>query len=383
MSQFTFTIYDTQATAAVVAENAGPLITSVVLRTTLPGGCSELSFTIHTPIFTPPLYLGKFYEVRVRDDKGIFWMGRMEDFKAHAGPDGEYWNVSAYGYGVNLDDQLYTSQDVSNTQTSTIIANALTSLTQQIDVQTITASSYTLSAATAVNLKLTTAAVVAQWATSFGDSSDAEQIWYIYPQDDGDIEFTFKPRPTTADLSCRVMTFTTKEFGLVGRQLANRVVVQYNDGASVVTVNDTDLQGAGPAGWNFIRTHLLVMPEITQSADATQAGQVFLNKVKTTRMAATNLITTTNTIFLDTNNQQVNPWRVRSGQILQFTDIFPDTGGSGTLTYNNSCLIAGTEWNEDAQTLSLTPESYDLQAELEIARARSLLTGRHTVAGAL
>lgn len=378
MSRFAFSIFDTQS-PAVSRELPRDRITGVRFTTVHPGGCGELSFRVPASTRVVPIWAGYNFEVRVLDGGDVFWSGRMDDLTAHRGPDGEWWQVGVHGFAVNLDDQVYTSQDVNNTQTSTIVTNGLSSLTQQIDANSITATGFTLSAATAVNLKLLTAAQVAQWVKQFGDSSNNPQVWYVYPDTDGTVRFTLKDRPTTPDVVGSAADFTVVDFGLRGRQLANRVVVMYNAGASFVTVNDTTLQGAGPAGWNLIRTAIAVIPEITQSADATQAANAILTQVKSARMAASNLALKPPYRILDSNGQYLAPWRARAGTLFQFRDIDPAEGYLGTLAYNNSFLVAGTSFDEDSQALTITPESYDLTLEQIVARVRALLRGRHTV----
>ena len=386
MSQFQLLVYDLQSTPvfrgdlAAGGEGLYPA-QHVSISNILPGGNEACSFRL--PIsgspWAMPAILGKFYELRVLDAESIFWIGRMEDFKLHIGRDGMYWDVTAYGYGVNLDDQAYTAQNVAGVATGTIADNAITNLTQKIGARSVTATSVSISAATAVNLKLLKASVVVNWAAKFGDSAFNPQIWYVYPDADATVRFTFKDRPATPDLYISAQDMDLLDFGLLGRQLGNRVIVQYNDGASAVTRNNTALQGAGPNGWNFIKAVNVFAPEITQSADANQLGDAVLQKVQTTYMFASNVSLRPNARIVDSNGQLVKPWRVKAGQLVQLTDIIPAEGALTNLTFNNSFLVARVAWDEDRQALSLTPESQEPTIYSIVAQAKSVLAGRHTV----
>ncbi len=373
---FPILVYDTQATS-VLRGDLSPLVYQLRISTTLPGGCGTCSFRLRAPTNVVPDYLNFNYEVRLGDRGEIFWSGRMEDIIAHRGEDGEYWDVTAYGYGVNLEDQVYTSQDVSNTVTSTVALNALTQA-PQIDASTLTASGFTISAATAVNLKLLTMAQVVNWAAHFGlVTSFTPYVWYVYPDADGTVRFTFDTRPTAAAYLMRSTDCELVEFGLIGRRLANRVVAQYNDGAANVTVNDTALQAAGPDGWNLIRTLREFVPEVTQSADATQVANALLTKYKRKTMAARTIRLRRGAFLLDSNTIPVEPWRVRAGSLAQFIDVDPSEGTG--LTFTNSFLIQETEWDQDAQSLRIVPEHRDLTPNDAFAQLFSVLGGRHTM----
>ena len=380
MSQFSILILDSQTVPQPRADLKQDAY-GLQFSTLLPGGCNACTFRVRAPIRFVPPYLGYGYEVRLLDGQGVFWSGRMEDILPHRGAnDGEYWEVTALGFAVNLDDQIYTSQDVNGTVTSAIASGAVSSLAPQIDVRTVTASGYTLSAASAVNLKMLTARAVVNWAAQYGDTSFNPQIWYVYPTDKADVEFVLKPRPSTADLLTRLDDMDLFEGGISGQRLANRVIVEYNAGASTVTVNDTTLQGAGPAGWGFVKSYYLFHPEITQSADATQLANAVLEALTTIRLAARSIRMLPGVRFLDAAGAAVNPWRVRSGQLLRITDIVSADVGVGNLTWNNSLLLVGTEYDEDSQGLTLTPENHDLTLQQVVAQAVALFRGRHTTA---
>ncbi|MCX6022954.1 MAG: hypothetical protein NTZ05_14730, partial [Chloroflexi bacterium] len=204
------------------------------------------------------------------------------------------------------------------------------------------------------------------------------QVWYVEPDPNGTIRFTFKPRPTTPDYQGYLRDFTAADFGLAGRQLYNRVTVVYTGGS--VTVNDTTLQGAGPAGWGFIRALDVQMPELSNATDATQAGNAILTQVKTGRMAAKGqLVVKRGSTLLDGNGQRLKLSQVRAGRLFKFRDIDPAEGAGTNLAYNNTFLAAGVEFDEDGQMLTIQPENFDTSLDAILARSRALLAGRHQV----
>lgn len=362
--------------AAPASWDVGVQAERLRFSTLLPGGGSTASWILRRPLSPIPNFLGFNYDVKITARGKVLWRGRMEDFIAHRSVAGTYWSVTAYGYGVNLDDRLYTTQNVQNTQTSQIVADAITNLTEDIAATSITATGFTIANATAVNLTLLKAAQVVNWAKDFGDATNQQQIWYVYPDDDGTVRFTFKPRPATPDLYAVSDDFEVIEFGVVSRSLANRVVVQYNAGASFVTVDDTTLQGSGPGGWNLVRTLFIVKPEITQPADATQVGNALLALVSKARLSATSIRLKPSAVLVNGNGQRVFLDEVRAGMLVRLTDVDPAEGALTNLSYNNSFLIAGTDYDEDTASLNITPERQDEKSERALARAIAFAEGR-------
>lgn len=356
----------------------GPIAEHVKLSTRLPGGFAECSFRVPAPTFSVPFYAIPNGRLDIGDHRGVLGSARMERFEA---ADDGYWQFVARGYGINGDDQLYTSQDVSNTALETIVANVVSSLMPQIGATTIATSGVTLSAATAITLSMMKGGQVLGWVSFIGTSANAPLQWHVYPDYDRTIRLTFETRPTTSTLYLSVRDLSHYRFGFDLATFADRISVLYNAGASTVTVNDTTLQGAGPAGINLIRTKHFVYDELTQSADATQVAKALLARLSAKRMFATSLVANPDAIVLDENEQGVPLWRVRAGELCQLTDITSAAGSNESLTFNNSFIIAGTDYDEDEGTLTITPESYASYQQYEVARARQLLEGRHTVKG--
>ena len=355
--------------------------------TILPGGCAECTFRLPATddFLTPPSQWGYNYRVDLQLGGVVIWSGRMEDLQLHKGGDGVYWEIRSVGYGVNLNDQYYTTQAVNNVETSTIVSSAISSLAPQIAATSITATGFTIDNTTAVTLKMVSAAAAIAWAARFGLATTYNpQQWYVYPDSDGTIRFTFESRPTSVSIKGMVADFEEADFALFGKNLYNRAVVQYNGATSVATANDTTLQAAGPGGWNVIKTFAMVLPEITQSVDAGQAANALLEQFGTPRIAATSLRTqrTVDQLnLLDSNGERVDPIKIRAGTLMQFLDM-PDTGGAYQgIQWANTFVIAGTEYDEDSQTLTITPEGYDNSAEKLMAKVDYLLRGRLGLTG--
>ena len=349
--------------------------------TLLPGGCGDLAWRFRHPRRTTPIEIGFNFRVQVSYGGRVVWSGRIEDAFAGTDKDGDYWEVVAKGDGIVVDDQDATTVNVRNTTTSQIVTDVITAINTPntlIDASSITATGFTISNTADVNLTSMRAADRINWAAEFGDSSNRQQLWYVYPDDNGDRRFTFKPRPTTPDLEGYAKDFEAVRWGFKGRQVYNRVNVDYTGGRS--TANDTTLQGAGPDGYGIIRSYTVSVPELTNAGDAAQLAATLLALVKTAKMTAQPMTMKANAVLYNSSGDYVAPWEVRAGQLFYFRDAdADDSGPAGTLTFRNSFLIVGTAWDEDGQTLTMTPESYDSELSLMVARSRALLAGLHQV----
>ena len=298
----------------------------------------------------------------------------MERVEADLDDQGPNYHVTAVGYGVHLGDRIDTAENVSGQETSTIVANALTNHTSKIDIQTVTASGFTLSAVTAINLTDVYVREILNWAAQFGFIDDAGAVWYGDVRDNGDLEFIFQKRPTVADYQV-YRSQLNAHAGFDFAQYANRIVVRYNDGASVLTVEDTVKQGAYPNGVNLIKTDYLSIAEATQSADATQAGEVALALRSTLRLDLRNITLQPDALIQDNYGRDIAPWRVKAGRLMQFLDVNPSGVSQSTLAWNNSFLIARSAWDEDSQTLTLEPEQMDYSPDKIVAAARDAIKG--------
>ena len=61
-------------------------------------------------------------------------------------------------------------------------------------------------------------------------------------------------------------------------------------------------------------------------------------------------------------------------------DVIPDVPAGSTVGYNKQFLVAGTTFDFDAWSLSITPETFDLTEARILAASRSLLEGRLVIA---
>ena len=377
-----YIIYDNQSVPVFRKDLLG-IASDIQVSTILPGGCNEVSLKVFAGKKLPnaiPDWMGFNFEMRVSDEEGFYWSGRLDDFGYGINREGFHWLATARGFGVNLDDQYAPTVNVQNTQTSQIVADAITNYTEQIDATSITATGVTISNTTAVNLKLMTAAQLIKWAREFGDSSLTEQLLTVYPDNDGTVRLTFKPKPSTYDLYAWVQDFDTVEGQLTGRLLANEALVQYNAGASTVTVSDTALQGAGPAGWGLTRIVRLMMNEVTQAGDATQIANAKLAKHKTARVSAVNLQLKPQAKIRNVNNQIVLPNRVRAGQTMRLVDFDVQQSPWSNLSFAKEFVIGETNWDDTGQILTIVPESLELETESMLAKLYEVLEGVH-VAG--
>lgn len=372
-------IYDTLAALRV---DAAGFMTPPVVSTVHPGGCEEASFQFKVPFdgsLIIPEFLGYNYELQLWDSLGCYWIGRIEDFYYDIEEGAVEWSVVAKGYGVNLDDELYSNQNVTGLQTSVVVSNALSALSTQIDSSSVTATGITLSGATAIPLKMMKAAQVINWAKRFGNSSDAQQVWFVYPTNAAGVHFTFKPRPTSAEVKAHIQDFAVNRGGLAGRRLYNSVMLQYNSSGSTVTADDTTLQGAGPNGWNLIKILPLFMNQLTQAADAQQVADTALAFAKTAKITAKDLVFKRGIRVLDENDQRLELTRIRAGMLLKIEGIYTNQSPISNLSLTDTALIAATSYDDATETLQITLESLDQYLDAIIGASQSMLEGRITL----
>jgi hypothetical protein len=380
MSDFSWLVYDNQATPVLRGEISRQ-ITEARWENVSPGGCGDCTFKFHRPVsFTPNELspLGFNYDLRINDGERTFWRGRIEKVRAHRGPSGQYYNVTARGYGVALSDKIDATRNVSNKLASTIVSEAITNLGQQIDGTSITATNYTLSAATAINLEFMNANQQIFWASKISNTGFDQQLFSVYPNINGDRIAFFRARPTVPDLEANFSDFIDLESGFDGEFAANRVDLSYISGSSV-QVNSTALQGAGPSGWGIIKSLPQFMQELTQSVDGTQAANTALAISSILKLVASSLRCQSNTVFRDSNGQRVPLHRIRAGQLLKLNGIITSIGSGTNLTFSNSALIIKTTYDEDAQSLTIVPESFENRLESLLGGSKQALAGRHSV----
>ena len=356
----------------------GQQVQGVHFTTQHPGGCAEFGCSIPAEFgeqLAIPPYLGYNYRLDVTDSRGYVWSGRTAYPSLVRSRTGYQWRLGAKGYGVTLSDQLSTTTNAQNTATNTLLSNAL-ALAPSITASTITATGFTISNTAAVNLARVTPAMMASWIARFGDSNFDPQTMVVYPDNDGTIRLTFKPRPTTADITGAIYDSESAEIGGEESDFADKVTIQYNAGTSYVSASDSALI----AKLGLTKEYAAIIPEITQSVDATQAANAILEAKSQLRIAASGpLVYRADAPLYDSNGTLLPAHRVRSGQIFRFIDVSPYESTPSNLAFFNSFMVAETSFDEDSQTLTITPESYALHLQRSVATVYSLIAGRYQI----
>lgn len=373
-------------TAQTATPQVYPLSTAYGLRFTNvnPGGSGIASFYVPAEfgsVASIPNFLGFDFRVGIWDGGRCLWAGLMDPPQLEFnGGTGWRWVVTAQGWAVLLGARREATRNVQNTQTSVIVSNAMANLVPDITTLSITATGYTTTNTAAINLLHKNAAEQIAWAAQFGDSSLRKQVWYVYPDDNGTIRFSFGPIPSTPSYSMQIGHATQARLGGVRATYANRVHVDYNNGSSNLTVNDTTAQGAPPAGVGFVHDTRVSVSEITNSTDATQVGNTILTYRKALRLAPNGPITVPfDTQVVDANGLTVPPWRIRAGFQMRLTDVLVRESGTSNLSLYPQFLIAEVDVDENTQTVTVTPESFDTYIEGQLARMMTLLSGKQSV----
>ena len=353
-----------------------------------PGGCGVFSCRLATEFgeaLAVPPYLGFDYRVDVWADGRCVWSGLMDppELVFEAGG-GYHWEVSASGWGVLLNAQVDATQNVRNQATSTVVTNALANLVPEFAgsgfASSITATGFTLANSADINLTFLTGVAQIAWAARFGNSADARQVWTVYPDDDSTIRFAFAAEASTPAYAMQLADAAGARLGGNRHSYANRATVRYNGGASSVSANNTTLQGAGPAGVNHIHELLVILDELTDSADATQAADAYLAAHSALRLAPNGPITLGfDTVITDANQDRIEPWRLKAGNVLLFSDVLATEQTLSNLAFWPRLLIAEVDVDEEAQMVTIVPESFDTYMESQVAKVHTLLLGRHTL----
>ena len=386
-------------TLVVINQNSGQaweistLVRNVSYTTVEPGGCETatfnipVSFTDRTLII--PNYLQLFYQLRILDEQGCVWIGRLEEVGLDIDENGGQWKVTAYGYGVMAASQVSTKYNMRNKNTMTQIAvDALNLLATENNVsitQNITATGYTINNSGDTTLDTITAAGLLTISRAFGTGGGLRSPiqFTIYPDISGGVTATIRAFPTgNPDLRARLQDFGKASFAANGRSYANRISMLYDSGNSVLTAQNTALQAAFPNGVNMVRTLTVIFNQLHDAGDATQMANTLLNWASAIRLSASGSYTTGgSTRFRNESTGQwtVTPRRVRAGQYMALSDMVTLSSGSTNLAFNNSFLIARTRWDEDSNQLTITPENFESAAERAWAQVRGTIMGRFTV----
>jgi hypothetical protein len=373
--------------------NISALSRNLNYSTVEPGGCEQASF--HIPVafvdrtlITPP-FLQMFYQLRILDELGCVWIGRLEEIGLDIDENGGQWAITAYGYGVRANDQVKDVVSITKDDNSIYTSAAghtgwvywaMQNLMPAIQSYNITATGYTFAGAATLN-NLTAGGLIA-YMRAFGTSGQQPVQFTVYPSNDGTIVGTVRPQPTAADLRSRLQDFGKASFKASGRAYANRVQTSYQSYAHTNIQNSTLQQLPFPNGVAFVKTLSAVAGEFSNATDVAQLSSTLLNWATAIRLSAAGTYTTGgSTRFRDESSGQwnVTPRRVRAGQYMAISDMVTLSTGSTNLAFNNSFIIARTRWDEDSNTLTITPENFESAAERAWAQVRGTLMGRFTL----
>lgn len=353
-------IYDR---AGLLVMPPGREVEGLSLSTVMPGGCEACRFTLRRQATRLYPDLDYNFDVRLADERGIFWRGKIEALTPTLSMEEEYIEVTALGGGVAGDDQIYTShtftagtsiQSAVGTVRSDLMASIVTEEALVTTGRTITAdTTFTQARARSVLERL----------IQFGTSTNAPLQWAVWP--DGTnyaYLLVLEARPTTAAYSINVLDFEHKG-GFDGSLYFNRVRINYNAGASWRMVED----GAEQTLTGRTREFVISAPELTNTTDVDNVGNTALTLVKQRRVQAQGGVVSSRYAVRDANGQAISPWRVRAGTLLYIQGRM-GTGLAGALDWANTAYIKATSYDDDSGQLSLTFETDQTTLEGMLSR---------------
>jgi hypothetical protein len=326
-------------------------------------------------IFTP------YNDLRIYDGAECCWRGRLARAQFTVTNEGRWWELTADGYGAHLGDPIVQTFNFRNLQSSAAVSTLISTYATAIDSTDITATSRTFDNSADITLRGRSLAGLIAFAALLGNSSDKDQLWDVYADRLSAARvFRFGPRPSSAAYYVSSGAFDEAQWGYDIQTAFNRVEGDYNAGASfATTANDT----AAQTRWAVVKALVVQAHSLVSSTDANNMVNVLLSKLATLRMDATHLraIGNANSILItDSDRQRVAPWFVRAGYLMQLQDVLPGLQPAGAADFNNLFLVGRSEYDEDAQTWTVTPEGFHLTMQRMFAATQAYL-GRMTGEG--
>lgn len=330
--------------------------------TIMPGGLLSARFRVKRTVKLDYPDLQYLYDARISDSEGVFWRGRLDRWRGVFEPRSEYIEITAVQ--ANADDQIYdTKTFTSGTAIETCVSTVLSDLMPKVTTSSLAATSRTLNANLTVTAKR--AREVLALLASFGNSSNAALQWGVWPDGaNAAYQLVLEARPTTpayfVDLADINLTL-----GFDGAAYANKQRVLYNSGASWASATDS----AAVTTMGLTReAPVIEAPDVT---DATDAGRIASTAVAL--KAVLRVTAETGTIsnpwaVLDANRMPVALHRVRAGKVLGISGILPSGQGGAYSFDRNALYIAGTEYDAESHTLTLTFEGFGTTLEGMMAR---------------
>lgn len=331
--------------------------------TVAPGGCLRLTYKLKRDITRPYPDYGYAFDVRLFDGDGIFWRGRMEDFRFTRQGTTEYIEISVLGGAVNSDDQFYTSKILaSGTTLQAAYSTVRADLMPLISAESLETTGRSLAAD--LDVSGLRARDVLKLLRDYGNSSDNDLWWDVYPRaSDGAYILNMYSRPTTIAYRFDIdYADSIAAVGLFGNYFADRIRVFYNAGASNLSVQNTTLQGAPPLGYSTVREARVILPNVTSATDATNVGNTILKRATAFRIASQDIEISHAFAVRGSVFQRVPLWRVRAGNLVYLEGMMP-SGVPGVTDWRNTVLITETHYSSDSGRLRLSFEKADAQIE--------------------
>ena len=342
----------------------------LVLTTNSPGGCGQLTGKLeYRPPYAPLLALRENDRVEVFDAGGLVWRGRLEEKGADIQAGAAVWDFVALGYAASLRDQEYTTATTfaGGTAIEAIFTTVRDDLCPDIstDNSLVVATGRTLAGVSA-DMIGKTAQDVMDAAMQIGDSAGQRLYWHIWEGVRGanqEAQLELIARPTTPEYVVGLEQGARVTIRWALSRLANRIVVRWGAGPTYTTRNDTASQAASPDGYGVTKIMHVQQDLVNTATDAQNVGDALLAQFARVRAVASRIVIPSTAQIGTAGGGVVLPWRVRAGRMIRVRDLRPSSWGGEGYDF----VIAGTSWDEDAQTLTVTPEGRDEVAHM-IAR---------------
>jgi hypothetical protein len=304
--------------------------------------------------------------LELRDSEGLLARLRLEDPGPSLARTTSVLNFVTHGYAASLSDRFYETATTFaiGTMVETVVQTVRNDLCPDLSSSNrlIATTGRALSATTASWIDRTPADTLRE-ITLLGTLLDEPLTWHVWegldrPGEKPELELI--TRPQAPDYFVTIGDGATVDLSMPYSEMVNRVVVVWGPTPTRTAVDDLDSQSLPPLGYGGIRAKRIDAPHITSEADARAIGRTALAQYSRVRARGRSITIPSTTPITNASGGQISPQRVRCGRMVEVSDL--RAGALSTKQYQ--FLIAGTDYDDETEQLTITPELDPLVALL-------------------